>query len=176
MTAHNILPNDENGIPYRCGGCKTWPCKCPSPEPIAAGGGEETRGQKLAKQIEGMAPHVGMKFTPDPEKIAQFDKPSPSSSDLVERLRRLGHEYRHECPEDTGFQILEAADTITALQSELEISHARYLNYDELATAEIKSLQSEVAEWRLALENIRDGHTFGIKPSEIARAALAGKD
>jgi hypothetical protein len=186
-----FVQNDDGSI------SKVWS----SDTPIAAGGGEETRGQKLAKQIEEMAPHVGMKFTPDPEKIAQFDKPSPSSSDLVERLRNWDYGKRNSC---SSLEIMqEAADTIQALVEQCayekrcrdanlkayheaksaiqrleadnqawkeawEREHAHCNAYNE----EITALQSERDEWRLALENIRDGHTFGIKPSEIARAAL----
>jgi multidrug efflux pump subunit AcrA (membrane-fusion protein) len=85
-------------------------------------------------------------------------------SDLVERLRIHGSPIN-----------LEAAATIQRLEADnqawkeaWEREHAHCNAYNE----EITALQSERDEWRLALENIRDGHTFGIKPSEIARAAL----
>lgn len=52
-----------------------------TPPPDAPASGERT-----AKLIEELAPHVGMKFTPDPEKIAQFDKSLPSTSADVAEL------------------------------------------------------------------------------------------
>jgi hypothetical protein len=105
--------------------------------------------------------------------------PSPSSSDLVERLKHIVAQWeggaRWELDSSDKRTCAEAADTIQRLEADnqawkeaWEREHAHCNAYNE----EITALQSERDEWRLALENIRDGHTFGIKPSEIARAAL----
>jgi hypothetical protein len=118
--------------------------------PIAAGGGE--------------APgHTDLMVTP--ESLDAFMEanplPSPSSSDLVERLLKPAAPI----PPEQMLLRCEAADTIQRLEAAVKLQQC-----------DLAALQAEMAEWRLALENIRDGHTFGIKPSEIARAALAGKD
>jgi hypothetical protein len=127
--------------------------------PIAAGGGEETRGQKLAKQIEEMAPHVGMKFTPDPEKIAQFDKPSPSSSDLVERLRKRkefftndgAHWLMSPMPDQ---DCAEAADTIADQEIWIEQLKAVIQRLEaELRSAEgrNKEMEAKLTEFYLSM-------------------------
>jgi hypothetical protein len=97
-------------------------------------------------------------------------------------FEEIGNYYlmRKDCQD----ALAKAQATITALQSELEISHARYLNYDELATAEIKSLQSERDRLRGVLTEISNS-AFGDDATNelsmegcisLARRALAGKD
>jgi hypothetical protein len=180
-----------HGIPARCNICDATGKVS---TPIAAGGGEETRGQKLAKQIEEMAPHVGMKFTPDPEKIAQFDKPSPSSSDLVERLRKRkefftndgAHWLMSPMPDQ---DCAEAADTIAdqeiwieqlkaviqRLEAEVETLRGDLLTGNsellDQAEAENTALQSERDRLQRVLESAADA---GIDGWKIARAALGG--
>jgi hypothetical protein len=90
------------------------------------------------------------------------------SSDLVERLRCIDTDPR-------GIHA-QAADTIQRLEAEKAQLRDTLIDVQHYGCEQITALQSERDAWRLALENIRDSHTFGIKPSEIARAALAGKD
>jgi hypothetical protein len=47
-------------------------------------------GARTAKLIqEQLAPAVGMKFTPDPQKIAQFDRPKVSQETTLGTNRRF---------------------------------------------------------------------------------------
>ncbi len=53
---------------------------------------DKTRGEKLCEQIGEMAENVGMKFTPDPEKVARFDSTTPAKgedSPVLEELKLL---------------------------------------------------------------------------------------
>jgi hypothetical protein len=85
------------------------------------------------------------------EKAEAYEKGRESA------FEEIGNYYlmRKDCQN----ALAKAQATITALQSELETSHARYLNYDELATAEIKSLQSERDRLKEALEKINQAYT-----------------
>jgi hypothetical protein len=126
--------------------------------------------------------------------------PSPSSSDLVERLKHIVAQWeggaRWELDSSDKRTCAEAADTIQRLEADnqawkeaWEREHAHCNAYNE----EITALQSERDRLREALEPFaklgdairpdRSGSLYGFDQTEItyedcrnARTALAGKD
>jgi hypothetical protein len=124
--------------------------------PIAAGGVEKPLERYFASEAERRRWYKAKGMNPDP---------TPSSSDLVERLRKANGRYP-----DTLW--LAAADTIQRLEAELdafkvEISQTRAINAKR--SADLAALQSERDRLREALER-----TVKFNDVRIARAALAG--
>jgi DNA repair exonuclease SbcCD ATPase subunit len=187
-------------------------CWCKNPSPSSSDLVEDMRAwrgtwnpssgphKRLTRYIEAVQKLEAEKATLQAECLAYGNAAiqADEAADTIQRLEaeraeayekgresafeEIGNYYlmRKDCQD----ALAKAQATITALQSELEISHARYLNYDELATAEIKSLQSERDRLRGVLTEISNS-AFGDDATNelsmegcisLARRALAGKD
>lgn len=133
----------------------------PPPQPT------ETR-EGLVQKMHTLADQVGVKFVPDPDKVASFPAPAaPSQDELVRRLLARNvfwiNGSRWMMGEKPDPDCQEAAARITALEAEVERAYAdcaaRIKSYHAdlfAAHAEKSALRSDLTKARAEIDRLED--------------------